>query len=341
MTKGYDALRSHPSDMPLELTFSPNPAYEQYLRIHKVLVGPKTAQTLEKIAYSLGEEKIPKYLVTAGWAITEASLAQPHLSAHERNNLFDHAEEWWLEAIDTQMRYIDQGKEHLVEASAPYRTALDIARLPLLRGMVLGSITPSLRKNVRDETLAIMNASWVQANLALRQGDIESFNDFVGFAHEGNSLIALDSFNSDSLFGMTSFARSDSGYHHPEQTHDIVIVQQKKGLLKSMTPVEIKSKVSQNDRKRYKALLVRGKMHLCLAGEYSPNHTLKAFTALNENSQTLKEKATTDTVRQTFIDMFWQYKCGSVLVDIATSRSRMHFRDRTQLHQKYPEIAAS
>jgi hypothetical protein len=80
-------------------------------------------------------------------------------------------------------------------------------------------------------------------------------------------------------------------------------------------------------------------MHLCLPGKYYPGHTIGAFAALFNKNQTKQEKETTDIVRQTFIDMFWQYKCGPVLADIATNRSRLRFRDRRTLNAKYPEVA--
>ena len=336
----FDALRTTTSDVTSDhLRFTPHSDYDSYLRIHKILVGKATAHKLETIYENLSREKAPRYLSAAGWAATEAALSQPNAPAKYRNGLLQKADVCWQQALQTQLDWNATEKEHLVEHSAPYHYALDLAHLPLIQAMVSGDITKAVRESVAVDVLNIAEANAIQMNLALRSGDRLAVSDHVGVGHECNALLAFHSLKSPSLFAIPSSARADSGHHHPHQTHDLLVVQQKWGTILEMTPAEIKAKTSQNDRRRYKALLVRGKMHLSVEGRHSPEHTLRAFSAFFNNRQTPTERMITDHARQTILDLYWLYKKGDRLRDFASNTSRCQYRDASTLQAQHPEIA--
>lgn len=337
---GFQALRT-----PTQLnhsapeTFSPHPDYEAYLKIHKVLVGTATAQKLEKIHLSLRNEKLPRYLSAAGWAAAEAALVQPERSASYRNSLLEDANDCWLRALEQQLEWNIGDKPHLIEYSAPFHFALDIAHLPLLQAMVSGDVTGAVRQDVALDVLNIAEANTIQLQLATNEGIRAGISDHTGVGHECNALLAFHSLDSAGLFAIPSSARADSGHHHPYQTHDILVIQQNWGTIQEMTPVEIKSKASQRDRERYRALLVRGKMHLSITGKYSPDHTLRAFSAFFNDTQTPQDRKITDHARQTMLDLYWLYKKGGRLADFASNDSSCQYRDATSVHIAYPEVA--
>lgn len=337
----YDKLRtvSKQDETELQLSFTPHPDYATYLKIHKVLVGPVTAQKLERVHQNLAHEELSRYLSVAGWAAAEAALAQPDKSARCRNTLLEQTNDCWTRALENQLAWNDRGNREIAEHSAAYRYALDLAHLPLLQAMVSGNITEAIRKSVALDVLNICEANIVQMNLALKAHDQAAVSDHVGFGHEGNGILAFHSLNSSSLIVIPSSARADSGHHHPNQTHDLLAIQQKWGHIIDMTPIEIKSQVSQRDRARYKALLVRGKMHLSIEGKYSPEHTLQAFSAFFNGTQTKDEKKITDHARRTILDLFWLYKKGNKLADFAGKDSACTYREASSVHKAYPEVA--
>lgn len=338
----FDALRSPPESRPTDtVRFSPHPAFEQYLRIHKVLVGASTAKTLERIHAELADQSLPRYLGAAGWAAAEAALAQPQAPTTHRNNLLAAAGNCWERALESQLTYNAREGHPLAEHSAPYRTALDLAHLPLLQAMVSGNVTPSIQTSVARDVLNIAEANIVQLNLAMQAGDLSAVSDHSGVGHEANALLAFHSFDSPGLLAIPSSSRGGSGHYHREQTHDLLVIRQKWGTVLDMTPAEIKSSASNNDRKRYKSLLIRGKIHLSVVGKYAPEYTLAAFSAYFNGSQTTEERRITDHARRTVMDLYWLYKRGRLLGEVATSRSPHQYRDPTHVRDAYPELAPS
>lgn len=340
MHRGYDRLRQiNVPKSPSTLTFTPNPAFNDYLKIHKVLVGPGTAMELINIADSLDKDILPEYLAAAGSAYCEAALAQEDAETVERMLLLDRAEASWSRALDIQLGHIDSSA-HIIDPADPFRTALSLARLPLIRGIVAGDVTQHTRDEVRQETLAIAAANNVRAKLAQLDGENETAWSHMGFGHELNFLIATDSLDSPTYVGVQSFARSDSGHFYPHQTHDIMLIQQKWGKIIDILPVEIKAKADKRARNRYSALLIRGKMHLTYnVGIHEPENMRRAFCGLHIGTLTRQEQRATREIRTTLLEMIHLYKSGEVMGRIATGRSLLRFRDQAALHNEYPEVA--
>lgn len=338
--RAFDALRSKSSSCDSNaIVFTPNPSYEEYLKIHKVLVGPSTAKELERISINLSNETVPRYLSAAGWAAAEAALAQPDQNASYRNRLLEQSSDCWTRALEMQLDWNELGLEYLTEHTAPYRYALDLAHLPILQAIISGDVTPKTRSQVAIDVLNIAEANIIQMHLAKALGNKDALGDHVGLGYECNGLLAFHSLDSSGLFAIPSSARADSGHHHKNQTHDLLIIQQKWGTITDMTPAEIKSTISQRDRHRYKALLVRGKMHLSIQGKHAPEYTLRAFSGLYNGTQTPIERAITNHARTTILDLYWLYKKGSKIDNFASRKSQCQYRNSDELYMSYPEIA--
>lgn len=321
------------------LSFSPHPSYEQYLKIHKVFVGPQTATLLETIHEHLSEETMPRYLAVAGWAAAEAALVQTDLSTHRRLALLDASVDCWERAARNQMLLNKGDKPYLVEHSAPFRFALDIATAPLLKGIVLGDVSDPIQESVFKDCLEIAQANSEAYYAAVQSGNHDAIADHVGFGYECNALLALNRLKIKSWFAVPALARSDSGHHHPEQSHDLSVIRQKWGDIKSVIPVEIKAAANARAKRRYKSLLVRGKMHLSEPGKYLHTETLDAITAVHKGEATKLQAKIADQASEKFIEMLRDYRSGQLLGSIATDRSVTTFRDNSLVIAKHPGLS--
>jgi hypothetical protein len=335
---GYDALRNVPHNLQIETTFRPNSAYEAYLRMHKVLVGPGTADFLIDTAETLKREELPRYLTVAGSAAVEAALVKPDRPTRQRMKLLDTAESCWQRALAGQIVLNTGEEEHLFESAAPYRTALNLATLPLVRGLVVGDVTDKTCQAVLEDSLRVAQANIVRLELAAREDDIESLGEHIGFGYECNALLSLNRALSNSWFALPSLARADTGYHYSEQTHDLMVIRQKRGTIQNILPVEVKSSASLRDRNRFEALLVRGKMHLSVEGGHFPSVTLQAITATHEGTATKKQLAITQSVTNRFMRMLKDYYAGE-RKPVATTRTITSFHDKTLVIQNHPGLS--
>jgi hypothetical protein len=323
--------------------FAPNQAYERYLKMHKVFVGKSGAEYLETIHQDLKSEFMPRYLCAAGWAGVEAAIVHKQWPTQRRLNLLASGEDCWERAIAKQQYFNTLDSDmypHLIESSAPYRMAIDVAVLPLLRGLILGYVDKQTCQEVFADCLAIAQANNIQMRLATQAGDIEAQNDHLGFAHECNAMLALNRMYSSGWFAIPAMARSDTGYYHPEQTHDLLVIRRKEGEIQNVLPVEIKAFASLKDRNRYLALLVRGKMHLCIDGQgnHLPDTTLHAITAVHEGTATKKETQIAATISQRFMNMLNDYYAGESLGNATAGGEFTEFHDKTLVAERHPGL---
>ncbi len=287
---GYDRLtdaRAHPSPgKPFE-GFAPNAQYAAYMNIHKVFVGRKGAQELVAIADSLKDEWLPDYLNAGGWAAAEAALVSGDRQAEDRMRLMEQAEDCWQRALSNQASLAESGQyECLCEDSDEFRLALNLAFTPLMKSIIAGDITEATRERTFADVLAIAQTSAVQLKLALQEKNFDAIADHLGFGYECNAHLALLYLNNPNYVPIPSTYRAGSGYEYRSQTHDITIINQNWGRINRFYPVEIKAAASVRDRKRYEALLVRGKMHLSVEGKYLPLYTTEAFATCFEGDPT-------------------------------------------------------
>jgi hypothetical protein len=307
MLPGYDALqfqRYFAGESPNTVDHTEvSERFEDYNRIHKVYVGQSGARLLQEIHDELRIDESPKHLNAAGWCAAEAALVNESLPAVERMSLMRSAEDCWERAIVAQEETNAKLDSIDVEDDSVFRVALNLAFTPLMKAMVAGNVTASIREQVFADVLALAQLAGIQRKLANRDGSLDAVGHLLGFEHECNAHLTLLHIDDPRYVPLPSSARGGSGTSYPEQTHDIVVVNQHWGKIRKVIPLEIKSKASLGDIKRYDALVVRGKMHLSITGRYSPEFTREAFAAYYDDTATRRDNLTVYQVTATIKEL--------------------------------------
>lgn len=343
LLNGYDSLRSssHSPVHPARKSFTPNPAYDEYFKMHKVFVGESGGAQLEAIGDRLKDEWLPRYLDAAGWAYAESALTQSSRPTIDRTHLLQEATYCWEKALASQQEF-DEGDHHdwLSDHVDSFRFALNLAYAPLMHSIVAGDVTESTRERSFADTLAIAQLSVIQGDLAAHAGDIGGVADHRGFQYECNALLSLLYLNNPNYVPLPSSARAGSGYDYRDQTHDISVIHQRWGKVHRITPIEIKSSASLRDRQRYKALIVRGKMHLSVEGKHDPRETLNAFTAIYEGAASPDAHRIVNHASTTTQDLLVLYQRGDEIDDFKKIHSQTTFHETTHVTKKYRELSA-
>ncbi len=342
--QGYDFLqqaRGNREDMNTYEGFSPNPHYSVYMNMPKVFVERKDSQELVTIAEGLKEEWLPDYLDAGGWAAAEASLVGDDMLTSERLSLLETAEDYWQRALTNQAVLNEKwDREYLSEDTKEFRLALNLAFTPLMKSIVIGNVTPQTRERTFADTLAIAQTSAVQLSLASKNREMEAVGDHLGLGHECNALLALLYVNDPNYVPIPSSYRAGSGYEHRTQTHDVTIINQHWGEIHRFYPAEIKAAASLRDRQRYKALIVRGKMHLTVPGKYDPLNTTDAFARCYEGSASMQDQRIVGHATSTIRDLLALYQKGDCPDEFKTIRTQTKFHKSDVVAQKYKELSS-
>lgn len=345
LLNGFDQLRNleektPPPTHPKYKSFTPNKAYDDYFKMHKVFVGESGGNELESIGAQLENEWMPRYLDAAGWAYAESALAQSNKPTLERTHLMQRATVCWEKALRSQHEFdTDIHREWLSDHVDSFRLALNLAYAPLMHAIIAGDVTASTRERTFADTLAIAQLSTVQSDLAEREGDMSGLADHRGFQYECNALLSLLYLNNPNYVPLPSSARAGSGYEYRDQTHDISVIHQRWGKIHRITPIEIKSAASLHDRRRYKALIVRGKMHLSVEGKYNPRETLEAYASIYEGSPKEDAVRIATHASSTMHDLLVLYQKGDELESFKKIHSNTTFHSLDHVTEKYKEFS--
>lgn len=315
-----------------------NETYHRYLKMHKVAVNSSGARELYMIGEELSGEYMPQYKDAAAWAYAESGLLDTSASTVERIRRVSLAEQQWSEALDTESQL--QSTEYsalFTEPDTQYRLAIALAYAPLIKSVIVGNVTPGVRRQVLADTTLFSAEISEQISRYGSVGDREMVNGFIGLAHELNALMALLYLDDPRYVPFPSTARADSGYYHPQQTHDIMVINQHWGTIKKVIPMEIKARPSRRDRMRYKALLVRGKMHLTAEG-VDPRMTSQSFHRYQQGEATLQDTIDIEKISTDLREMLRLYQKGVTPESLAVN-SITRFYNSKELDQRYPEIA--
>lgn len=316
-----------------------HPSFDRYMRMHKVFVGRGGAEELEQIHEDLKTEVAPRFLIAAGWAATEIALVRRDMRTRHRLDLLEEARDIWRTAIDNHNLLEPTMTPDKAEYGQRSRAALDIAVLPLLRGIVEGDVTRKMCHDVFTDCLGIGRQNNKDLAKMLKKRNNAGIAEYVGFGYENNALLAFNRLHSRTWFAIPSMARSDSGYHHRKQSHDLLILHQNYGEIMRSTPVEIKAKASLRDRLRYDALLVRGKMHLSVEGKPLPHHTLNAISAVYRGVANKEERRIADNATERLVNMVRDYYAGERLGKLATWHTVTAFQDNSQVVARHPGLS--
>lgn len=340
--EGYESLRPTQEREPAQPYegFSPNQHYAAYMNMHKVFVGQSGGRKLIAISAELENEWLPDYLNAGGWAAAEAGLVCDDLPSSERMNLLTRAEECWQKAMINQDALDnDPSKAYLSEPTGQFRMALNLAFTPMMKSIVAGNVTKKIREKTFADTLAIAQLSAVQLALASRNANIDAVGEHLGFGHECNALLALLYINDPNNLPLPSTYRAGSGYEYRSQTHDITVINQHWGEVHRILPAEIKSAASYRDKQRYKALIVRGKMHLTVPGKHQPIETADAFGRCFEGNPSDDDIRIVEHATSTIKELFSLYQKGDCPDEFKRIRTQTKFHTNDKLAEKYKEFS--
>jgi len=312
--------------------------------MHKVYVGNKGGYELSAIADKLKEEWVPDYLNAGGSAAAEASLVLGTLPTEERIALIDTAEDCWTRALHNQSDLNDsREKPWLIDDMNEFRTALNLAYVPLIRAIVAGDVDKQTREKVFADTVAIAQTSAVQHRLALMSNNPRNqgvAGAHVGFGHECNALLAF-LYNDDPNFvPLPSTFRAGTGYTYKSQTHDLAIVNQNWGVIRSIIPTEIKARIRTKHKERYKALMIRGKLHLVTPGDRHPFTMTEAFAACYDETATDEQAGAVKQATTTVKDLLLLYRKGETPEEFQHFHTPTRFHERDVVAAKYRELAS-
>lgn len=314
-------------------------AFGKYMRMHKVLVGRSGAEELEDIYHNLKNEPAPRLLFAAGSAAVEVALVRRDWSAARRTGLLDDAKEIWKTAIEHDAFLEPYTPNERVEHGQRNRIALNIAALPLLEGIVTGDVTRDTCRKVFNDCLDIGLKNVDDIHRMIKAKNNEGIAGHAGIGYEANALLAFNRMLSRTWFAVPSIARSDTGYHHRNQTHDLLVIHQDYGQIVRATPVEIKSKASLRDRIRYDALLVRGKMHLSVEGKSKPEYTLQAIDAVHKGRATEEDLLIANNATERLVAMVRDYYAGQRVGKLATWHTVTTFQDNAIVAARHPGLS--
>ncbi|MGV9001735.1 MAG: hypothetical protein ACOH18_02150 [Candidatus Saccharimonadaceae bacterium] len=317
-------------------TYLENDAYNRYVHIHKVLVGEGGAQELRLIAEELETQELPTYLDAAGWAYAESGLASRSHSTVERVALVRKAEEIWARCLINTINIGENlGDEHRFGENEGHRAALNLAYAPLIKSIIVGNVRPNIVQQTFLDTAEVAHNSKLSLDRAYKEGDKNAGAFHRGFLFEASALMALLYLDDLRYIPLPATARGDSGYYHREQTHDISIINQHWGDIKKVIPVEIKSKASLRDKRRYNALVIQGKLRLSV-GSIDPRDTTEAFYDLLHAQATIEQFVAIEQLSTQLREMLRLYQRG-INADGLAMNSLTRFYDSKKVAQIYPE----
>lgn len=315
-----------------------NPYFHEYLKMDKIAVGSSGTEQLLQIGDELLREYLPTYLDAAGWAYAEAGLYDTDASTVERMQRIQAAEHTWTRAIQHEV-ILEKGEYGgwFQEETEPLRLATNLAFTPLMKSLVVGDVTEDVLSATLTDTLSIAELSTEMMHDAVARHDKLTVNLHTGLLHELNALLSLLYLNDPRYVPLPATARADSGYYHKDQTHDISLINQHWGTIKKVIPVEIKARATLRDRQRYKALVIRGKMHLTPDG-VDPRQTVAAFAEVMSGKPTPQHQLEVDIIATRVRELLRLYQKGDRVEETAIA-SLTHFYESKLLTDKYPELS--
>ena len=313
------------------LDYLKHPLYSRYMRLPKGLLAPTDASVLQEVHEGLSGESATRFLFASGWAAAEAAVVMRGVANNEkvRKQLVEGAANTWSRAYDRAAAIAEAGVEEDHHYSLKERIELALASVPLLEGIVTGDVNERILERVAAEyvRIGIENITFGQSKREL--GDERRALFHEGLSCEILALLGLNEGLTPRRFAMPSTARNDSGYYLPRLTHDLMIFKQRGGQLKSMLPAEIKSHMTRQDRRRYKALIIDGGfMDVIRAGEPAPMIHLLARVYRGDGDRT--DMVTADTLANNLWAIVAQYSSGDTL-KIGNHQSVLRFHDASRV----------
>ncbi len=241
---------------------APDTPYDAYHRLHKHFVGPATAEKLVSFYESLSETQKPREMYAAGWAAAEASLVGTAFPIEKRVQLAQAALDGWEYALQLEQErafassLLRKTSQNTVEQ---HRYASTIALAPLVRAIPQGVIPKQTILNCQEQLIRIAEQNVLDMETAQAAGSEGRAASHSGIAYEQVAVLGVNRKKSSRIVGLFALARSGTGFHYPQQTHDIMILNLAKNNIVKTTPTEVKATLKVKVSNRYEAALFGGK----------------------------------------------------------------------------------
>jgi hypothetical protein len=246
-----------------------------------------------------------------------------------RKQAVEDAGDAWLRAHDRIIELSEAGQETPNHYSLKERVELALASIPLLEGIVTGDVRVKALERVANDYIQVAAENVATGRSKRKSGDIHRALFHEGLSYEILALLALNEELTTRRFVMPSTARNDSGYFSPKLTHDLMLFKQRGGLIKSMLPAEVKSRMSRQDRKRYKALIIDGVfMDVFEAGEAGP--TIDLYSRVYHGDGSGADMAAAEGLTRKMWAMVSQYSSGNTL-GIGYPHSAIQYHDTSKV----------
>lgn len=312
-----------------------HPVYDEYARMHKMILDEAGAEELERIGDRLSVEEQYRFLDTAGSAYIESMLARSRsLTVDEKYRLIDQAE-FMFEKSMSHQELLWQHELRERDSSDIYRSAVWLACMPMLREFASGNVTERVLGETLQRLIAIAETSLVQLDIASRDGRSDAVAEHIGLQHEINAMVALMHQKDPRFLAIPSSERAGTGYYHGEQTHDLVLISQHYGTIRNAIPIEIKAAASRRDRDRYRALIIRGKMHLAVDGKYEPRNVTEMFSRMLRGEATTRDERHLAVIRTNTHELTSRYKRGGKQKDPELTRSPTNYYNADAVASMY------
>ena len=319
-------------------TYLENEAYDNYLHMSKTLVDEQGVEQLQGVAKELESEELPTYLDAAGWAYAEAGIASRDLSTVERIELLHKAERLWAQGLVNSISIGEKfGPELQYGENEGHRIALNLAFAPLMKSLIVGNVREEIMHRTIVDVSEIAQDSIASLEQAQERNDSSAVAFHRGFLFEASALMTLLHMEDPRYVPLPSTARGDTGYYFPKQTHDISIINQHWGEIKKVIPVEIKSSASRRANRRYKALVVPGRVRLSIsdAGSWE---TADAFHELVNGTASIEQIIAIEHISTQLREMLRLYQRGVSAEGVAAG-GLTRFYDSQKVAQVYPELS--
>ncbi len=235
----------------------------RYLKLPKALVGPSKADALFSIHEQLRQRSTSwTYQFMAGSAAAESALTGSHLSVEERLARLEAADMCWREAQSIFVYRHDSPEAHDARLyMVPDKIEVHRAFVPLFTDITSGHVQPSTLDILHERVLDIGVKNLELYLKSGASGDRATMLWREGFGHEVSTILTVTRLKKPTLLAIPAFARCDNGVHHSADTHDVRLLQQSHGVIRSSTPFEVKTSESPK-HSRYRSPIVRGTIEL-------------------------------------------------------------------------------
>jgi hypothetical protein len=319
-------------------TYLENDAYDHYLHMPKALVDEAGTEELQVVATALETQELPTYLDAAGWAYAEAGIASHAISTVERVAAVHKAEALWAKGLVNSITIGEHfNAKYEYGENEGHRIALNLAFAPLMKSIIVGNVREDLMRQTLLDVAEIARDSRISLDCALERDDASATAFHRGFLFETSALMALLYMEDPRYVPLPATARGDTGYYHPKQTHDISVINQHWGEIKKIIPIEIKSSASRRANRRYRALVVPGRVRLSVSDAGSSD-TADAFYDVVHGNATTEQFVAIEQLSTQLREMLRLYQRGVSAEGIATG-GLTRFHDSIKVAQAYPELS--